>query len=648
MSHTYHVSINGNDTSSGSELHSFRTISKAAQIAVSGDTIIVHEGTYREWVKPNNGGNSLIDRITYKTAENEKVHIKGSEVINNWEVCDGTVWKIVLPNTFFKGYNPYKQTVFGDWLFYPKNGVLHTGDVYLNGKSFYEALSLEEVKAAKVRESVVIPYHGDKPVKLAHPEDTVYLWYADVDEDNTTIYANFHSYNPNKELTEINVRKYCFFPEKVGINYITVQGFEISQAATTWAPPTADQAGIIGANWSKGWIIENNTIHDSKCSGISLGKEGSTGDNDCSKFQHRPGYQLQMEAVFKGLQIGWSKEKIGSHIVRNNTVYDCGQNGIVGHMGCVYSEIIHNNIYNIGIKREYFGWEIAAIKFHAAIDVKVSNNCVHDSVLGIWLDWQTQGTKISKNVFYANGCDCNVEVSHGPYLFDNNIFASSSNVANRSEGGAYIHNLFCGSMLNMPVLDRATPYHFAHSTQVKGTSLIYSGDDRYYNNIFIGENREIAKNSYYGTNGYDGCPASYEEYLQLIVDGGDEDLDKYKPIKQPAYINGNVYYHNSSNFNCEKNFCMQKEYDPKAKITTDGQCVYLEITMDKDACCVNTQIQSTKTLGTVRIVDAIYDSNDGGIYKIDTDINSVSRHDKPTPGPIEALAFGYNKIKIWE
>ena len=50
-------------------------------------------------------------------------------------------------------------------------------------------------------------------------------------------------------------------------------------AATPWTPPTADQPGLLGANWSKGWIIENNIIHDSKCSGISLGKEGLTGDN---------------------------------------------------------------------------------------------------------------------------------------------------------------------------------------------------------------------------------------------------------------------------------------------------------------------------------------------------------------------------------
>lgn len=97
-------------------------------------------------------------------------------------------------------------------------------------------------------------------------------------------------------------------------------------------PPTGKQYGIIGPNWSKGWIIEDNIIHDSKCSAVSLGKEETTGDNNFTKWGRKPGYQYQMEAVFRALAIGWSKEKVGSHIVRNNRIYDCGQNGIVGHM----------------------------------------------------------------------------------------------------------------------------------------------------------------------------------------------------------------------------------------------------------------------------------------------------------------------------
>jgi hypothetical protein len=37
--------------------------------------------------------------------------------------------------------------------------------------------------------------------------------------------------------------------------------------------------GLIGTHWSKGWIIENNVISHSICSGIALGKYGDQWDN---------------------------------------------------------------------------------------------------------------------------------------------------------------------------------------------------------------------------------------------------------------------------------------------------------------------------------------------------------------------------------
>ncbi len=395
MKREYHVALSGCDFAEGTENHPFRTISRAAEAAEAGDTVVVHSGEYREWVKPTHSGYSNLSRITYEAAYGEKVIIKGSERIQNWENIGGSVWKTVLSNSFFGTYNPYKQLVTGDWLLYTPGSFRHTGDVYLNGNSFYEADSLEEVKNPSVRESVYVA--GLKmEQKILHPERTIYRWFCETDDENTTIYANFQGTDPNRELAEINVRKCCFFPERTGLNYITVRGFEMAQAACPWAPPTADQPGLLGANWSKGWIIENNVIHDAKCSAISIGKEASTGHNACSRWHRKPGYQYQMEAVFRALQIGWSKEKIGSHIIRNNEIYDCGQNGIVGHMGGVFSEIYNNHIYNIAVKHEFFGWEIAGIKLHAAIDVKIHDNRIHNCTLGTWLDWQAQGVRVNR------------------------------------------------------------------------------------------------------------------------------------------------------------------------------------------------------------------------------------------------------------
>lgn len=52
----YHVSPKGSDSSVGSIEAPFKTINWAAQKALPGDTITVHNGTYREWVNPLSGG----------------------------------------------------------------------------------------------------------------------------------------------------------------------------------------------------------------------------------------------------------------------------------------------------------------------------------------------------------------------------------------------------------------------------------------------------------------------------------------------------------------------------------------------------------------------------------------------------------------
>ena len=56
MKFEYHVKPTGSDAACGDAEHPFATISKAAQMASPGDTVIVHEGVYREQVDPKRGG----------------------------------------------------------------------------------------------------------------------------------------------------------------------------------------------------------------------------------------------------------------------------------------------------------------------------------------------------------------------------------------------------------------------------------------------------------------------------------------------------------------------------------------------------------------------------------------------------------------
>ena len=664
MSFEFHVATSGSDDADGSEDRPLRTINRAADLAMPGDTVVVHSGEYREWVQPRRGGLSELRRITYAAAPGEHVVIKGSEQVTGWDRVNGNVWMVAVPNSLFGFFNPFAEEIVGDWIVYPDKSTpkKHLGDVYLNGTSFYEVLTLPEVSDPPLRTEVIDDWTGMVD-RIRDSEQTRLVWYAEVGNEQTTIWANFQGVNPNEELVEINVRRSVFYPVEHHLNYITVRGFELAQAASPWAPPTADQPGLIGPNWAKGWTIEDNVIHDAKCSAVSIGKEISTGHNYASMRLDKPGYQYQLESVFAARQIGWDREHVGSHIVRRNTIYDCGQNGIVGHLGCVFSTIEDNHIYNIALKREFYGYEIGGIKLHAAIDVIIRHNRIHDCSLGTWLDWQTQGTRVSRNLFYQNKRDLFVEVSHGPYLVDHNILGSPVSLEIFSQGGAFVNNLVCGTVSLESVLERPTPYHVPHSTQVAGYAAIHGGDDRHINNIFLGGDATQAygasagsgsfanrlERAGYGTVGYNGHPASMEDYLDLVGDPTRGDHQRFLGVKQPVHIRDNVYAGGARPFEAEKEATVFTGNDVAVTVVDEGAQVYLESRLPAEFDNVRLGIITGSDLERVRFVDAEFEERDGTPAVLATDLVGVekTRHDSYPAGPITALASGVARIRVW-
>ena len=100
----FQVSIGGNDGNAGTPAAPFRTIQHAADVARPG----------------------------------ELVAIKDSERVTNWVHVRNDVWKVILPNSSFGSFNPYRDLIHGDW-FSAKGRKHHTGAVYLNGEWLGEA-----------------------------------------------------------------------------------------------------------------------------------------------------------------------------------------------------------------------------------------------------------------------------------------------------------------------------------------------------------------------------------------------------------------------------------------------------------------------------------------------------------------------------
>nr|MCU0247113.1 right-handed parallel beta-helix repeat-containing protein [Bryobacter sp.] len=507
----YHVAVTGSDAADGSRARPFRTIGKAAQSAQPGDVITVHAGTYRERVTPPRGGLSDSQRITYQAAPGEEVWIKGSELARGWKPHQGNVWVLTLPKSFFGSYNPFTDLIEGDW-FTDKGRPHHTGELFFNGKSMFEAARLEDVLNPT-------PFPDARD-----PEASTWKWFTTSDAESTTLYANFHGRDPNRETVEITVRDSCFYPDQPGRDYLTIRGFRMSHAATQWAAPTAEQIGLLGTHWSKGWIIENNQLSGSKCSCLTLGKERATGHNVWTRNPIKDGATHYNEVILRALEAGWSREKIGSHIVRNNTIFDCEQAGIAGSLGAIHSRITGNHIFDVWAKRQFTGAEMGGIKLHGAIDVLIQGNRIHNAGRGLWMDWMAQGTRITGNVLYDNSTDdLFVEVNHGPFVVDHNVFLSPLNLRDWSEGGAYAHNLFAGRIMSRPELNRWTPYHRAHSTALAGVTLTHGGDNRFFNNLFFG-----------------GPPPAAPKPGDPTLDG--YGLAVYDKRKFPTRAAGNVYF----------------------------------------------------------------------------------------------------------
>lgn len=660
----YYVDCNAAPMGDGSKESPFDRIQMAAQIAVAGDEVLVAPGIYREEVSPVYAGTQK-NPVVYRSLEERKAVITGADPIKNWQPWQGNVWKAVIPNSYFGSYNPYTTLVFGDWL---SQGVpCHTGEIFLNGKSLYEQPTLEQVLSPVVNEE-----SWDK-------DFTVYTWYTCQSEDgkDTILYANFQGQDPNEEWVEINVRPHCFYPAREHVDYITLSGFVVTKAATNWAPPTALQDGMIGPHWSKGWLIENCEVSHSKCSGISLGKYFQQhNDNKWSRFKYKDGAQTQRDCSLIAQLDGWSKETIGSHTIRGCDIHDCGQTGIVGNLGCVFSVVENCHIHHINNKRNLAGAEIGGIKFHAAIDVIIRGNHFHDCTRGIWLDWQTQGTRVTGNLFHDNcmardhllkeeykaglglGEDLFIEIAHGPTLVDNNIMLSERCVKLPTQGVAFVHNLFYGSITAVGTgvkngtvkydSTRYTPIHVPHRTEITGFMSVLHGDVRFYNNVFVQPKvREgLARicsasiqpewddeNLTAGTLSYNGYMSEEEwkSYFEGYVGEGAEDTrDKYY-MPLPVWSKNNVFFNGAKPCDLDVNPTVDTEHTVHVELLEEDGTYRVET--DLMQYLPRAELITSETLGLAFEPEERFEQPDGEDIIFDVDYYGNKRGETPVAGP---------------
>jgi hypothetical protein len=118
---SYYVSPKGNDANRGTSLNApLRTIQKAVDAAMPGDTILIRGGTYRETVSTARSGTSAA-RITIQNYRNEVVTVRGTDpIVGNWTAVNNEVYRAPMP------WNYHFENESRD---YNSNQVFHNGQM---------------------------------------------------------------------------------------------------------------------------------------------------------------------------------------------------------------------------------------------------------------------------------------------------------------------------------------------------------------------------------------------------------------------------------------------------------------------------------------------------------------------------------------
>ena len=393
---TFHVAREhpkGCDDNPGTEDLPFATIGRAAELLEPAQKVIVHTGVYRERVCPVRGGEGPGRMIAYEAAPGEDVCVKGSELIavrfepsKGWRGLERTadrptVWMVDLPEEWFVGYNPFSArnifphflTFISDWTDEETHRLLcRRGMVFADGRRLTQVF---------------------RPRELAETDGA--FW---VEEPGLRIHLRlWDDADPNDSAVEVTAREQVFAPRKHHLGYIRVSGFRFEHAGDGLPVP---QRAMVSAYRGHHWIIEDNTIRHANSTGLDLGKE------DWSAVPY---------------------ETCGRHVVRRNTIADCGICGIAG-ADCVDGSLIEDNLI------ESIGWqdierllECAGLKFHEADNVLLRRNVFRHitNAGGMWLDVKNRNCRITRNIFAdiaSFHAGMMLECSHDPDLIDGNIF----------------------------------------------------------------------------------------------------------------------------------------------------------------------------------------------------------------------------------
>lgn len=402
---TYYVANSGNDASSGTTLSSpFKTVQKAMNVAVGGDTVYVRGGTYREEVSVTRGGGSAGKYVNLFAYNNEVPVIKGSELVTGWVKHSGNIWKKT-------GWVTNSQQVF------TANKDTHSLQQIGMPSRFYDAFKFPSPIGSGVSSMTAGSFYYDAGGK------TLYIWLADGSD-------------PNTQPIEVSIRRRLLY---MAVPYIHVKGiaFRHTSLSAFGEQGSAvelssysiiekcdiqytDFAGLNMGYLKTGSLAIGNNVSNNGNSGINAAgtldfrvSNNIMNGNNTRNFNplwHAGGFKAAAKAYGKVEfnEVGYNK---GSGIwfdyangpneivINNNYIHDNGPKDSaiffeVSKNGLIYNNVIVNNerrgIYLSGADNtRVFNNTIVGTRSYAAIElggvprpnVTLKNNAVYNNIV---------------------------------------------------------------------------------------------------------------------------------------------------------------------------------------------------------------------------------------------------------------------------
>jgi len=400
LSATYFVSTAGNDNNVGSLSQPFRTIQRAANVALAGDKVEIRAGVYHEDVVPKHSG-SAGKPITFEAYNGENVVVSGADRVSGFSSYGNSIYKASMPWTLGEGndavYVDGKMMNEARWpntsLDPSHPSLAHAKSVTRSGNSItihdpnltqsagYWKGALVHITPGEawisqigtvtnsgpgfvtfnlqVLDSYEVPKGGNAYYITGTFKalDAAGEWYRD---GSGTLYLRTpNSDNPGNHDVEVKHRLYAF--DLSGQHDITIHNLGIF-SATIKDDSGSSRTIINGINAMyvgqflpsrNGWgipvntgiylngpssVLENSTIAFSAGDGVFAKGANSVITNNVI---HDVDYSASDTAAIRTSAYGIK--------ITHNTIYNAGRSGIL-HTGASHAQIMYNTIHDVSLQ----------------------------------------------------------------------------------------------------------------------------------------------------------------------------------------------------------------------------------------------------------------------------------------------------------